>query len=167
MASGQQASFSAGVTGTVAAQCRFSSDDPAVLNIGEMIFTAGANDAVGHLDPTTLTSREATLAGWCNGAAAQISVQAAPLLNVDFTGAPPQGFDRQVDYTATATAEISANPVAVSDSTTSSAASPGATVGVFISDIVVSFAGASTPTGGRLIAGNYSGSVMVTLSPTL
>ena len=155
------------VDGTVETRCLFTSDDPAVLNIGQMIFTTGANGTVGHLDPSTLTSRTATLNGWCNGSASQMSVQAAPLLNVDFAGAPPAGFDRQVDYTATATAEISANPVAVSDSTATASGSAGATVGIFRSSIVVRFASAATPSGGRLVAGNYTGSVVVTLAPTL
>lgn len=162
-----QATGNANVVGNVAERCLFTSDDPAVLDIGEMVLTSGPSDALGRLDASKLTSRTATLSGWCNGAAAQIFVEAAPLQNVDFAGTPPAGFDRRVDFTATATAEISASPVAVSDSTATNGGSSGTTVGVFKSGIVVRFASAATPGGGRLVAGKYTGSVVVTLSPTL
>lgn len=167
VASAQQAvTGNVNVTGTVSARCAFASQDAVTLAIGEMSTVTGATADLGKLQPTSLTSRTATLNGFCNGVAASIGVEALPLLNTDFTSAAPTGFDRRVDFTSQATvATASLGSVSASDTTTAVGAGSNVVAGLFSNDIVVSFSGAATPTGGRLIAGPYAGSVIVTLRP--
>jgi hypothetical protein len=85
---------------------------------------------------------------------------------VNYLGAPPTGFERVVNFTATATATPSGGPVSANDSSASLGAGSPTVVGVFSSDIDVVLSAASTPSGGKLIAGDYEGSVDVTLTPT-
>jgi hypothetical protein len=149
-----------GIGGVVTPRCGFNSTD-VTINIGEMSFTSGPSASIAKFNPTTLNSRSTTLNGFCTGANATMTVQAHPMLNTSFVGAPPSGFDDRVDFTATATEGV------VSASASSTSGSPGApsTVGVFANDIVVSFSNSATPGGGRLIAGPYTGSVDVVLTP--
>lgn len=167
VASAQQAvTGTVNVTGTVAPRCAFASQDAVTLAIGEMSVTTGATADLGKLQPTTLTSRTANLNGFCNGVAASIGVEALPLLNTNFTSAAPSGFDRRVDFTSQATvATAQLGSVSASDTTTAVGAGANAVAGLFSNDIVVSFSNAATPTGGRLIAGPYAASVIVTLRP--
>lgn len=160
----QTATGTVQVNGTVANRCLFVTGD-VVLDLGELSLLSGDTAAIGRLDGAKLTSRTATLNGWCNGVSASMAVEALPILNTSFTDAAPTGFDRRVDYTATATASPAGGAVSASDSTLAAGGGAGSTTGVFSSDIVVSFADPATPTSGRLVAGSYAGSVIVTLSP--
>lgn len=161
----QTATGTVQVNGSVANRCLFVTGD-VVLDLGELALLSGDNAALGRLDASKLTSRTATLNGWCNGVSASMAVEALPLLNTSFTDAAPSGFDRRVDYTATATAQPASGSVSASDSTLTSGPGAASTTGIFSSDITVSFADAATPAGGRLVAGTYGGSVVVTLSPS-
>jgi type 1 fimbria pilin len=152
------------VNGTVADRCLFVTGD-VVLDLGELALLSGETTALGRLDASKVTSRTATLNGWCNGVSANMAVEALPILNTSFAEAAPSGFDRRIDYTATATAEPAGGAVSASDSTLTSGGGAASTTGIFSSDITVSFATPATPTGGRLISGSYAGSVVVTLSP--
>lgn len=148
------------VEGTVAAKCMFTTDSDSVV-IPEL-----AADT-GHLDPATVNTQTAQLAGWCNGTAATMSVEANHLEG-DYAGAAVGGFTDRVDYTATATALTGAagtTPSAASDDSSVAGAGAPVAVGLFASDVAVSFSNASAT--GRLIAGGYAGSVDVTLSPAL
>ncbi|HEY3811686.1 MAG TPA: hypothetical protein VGL66_00550 [Caulobacteraceae bacterium] len=160
-ASAQPVTGSVAINGSVASRCSFSTDN-VVLNIGEMSITSGSTSTLGTYDHTKLDGLSTPLTGFCNGAGATMTVEAFPMLNTSFTGAPPSGFDDRVDYTATATE----NNVSATDTTLT--AGPGApgTVGYFSSNITVSFSNSATPGGGKMIAGPYSGSVNVTLTPT-
>jgi hypothetical protein len=152
------------VQGTVGERCQFTSQSTVVLDIGEMSVISGSQASLGKYDPATLESRTATLNGWCNSAAATMTVEATPMVNLTYGSTPPSGFERQVDFTATAT--VAGGGGYASDSTL--AAGPGApgAVGLFSNDVTVSFSNSGTPTGGRLIAGAYDGTVLVTLSPS-
>ena len=161
----QTATGTVQVNGSVANRCLFVSGD-VVLDLGELALVSGDTATLGRLDPAKLTSRSATLNGWCNGVSANMAVEALPILNTSFTEAAPSGFERRIDYVATATAAPSGGAVAATDTTLTGGGGVASTTGIFSSDIVVSFADAATPSGGRLIAGSYSGSVIVTLSPT-
>jgi hypothetical protein len=150
------------VQGAVAERCQFTSTSAVLLDIGEMSLTSGAASNLGKYDPTTLESRTATLNGWCNGTASTMTVEAAPMVHQTFSGAPPAGFERQVDFTATATVGGGAS---ASDSTLAPGPGAATPVGLFSDDVTVTFANSATPGGGRLIAGAYDGTVEVTLSP--
>jgi hypothetical protein len=152
------------VQGTVAERCQFTSASTVLLDIGEMSVTSGAASDLGKYDPTVLEGRSATLNGWCNGSAAVMTVQATPMTHQTFAGTPPSGFERRVDFTATAT--VGGGGGAASDSTLAAGPGSPAAVGLFSNDVTVSFSNSGTPGGGRLVAGAYDGTVEVTLAPS-
>lgn len=148
------------IDGSVAAKCLFTIGSDAVV-IPELA------DASGFLDASTVNTQTAELEGWCNGAASTMTVEAAHMEG-DYAGAPVAGFTDRIDFTATATALTGAEgstPTAASDTTTVAGAGTGVGVGLFASPIAVTFSAAQAS--GRLIAGDYAGSVDVTLSPAL
>lgn len=148
------------VTGSVAAKCLFTTDSDSVV-IPELA------DTTGLLDAATVNSQAAELAGWCNGTASTMAVEANHLEG-DFAGSPVAGFTDRVDYTATATAMTGvegSTATAASDSSDAGGAGSPVTVGLFASPIAVTFSDAAAD--GRLVAGDYEGSVDVTLSPAL
>ncbi|HZZ87592.1 MAG TPA: hypothetical protein VFE13_04585 [Caulobacteraceae bacterium] len=158
------------VTGTVAATCSL-----APLGSGSGTFTVGGGNLV---DPTTgklasglTTDGPQTISGsWCNSASI-LTVVANPMVQSSFAGAPPSGWTKAVNYKATTggwgpdlpvttTGDSSgANPT--SNTATQAVASPtAATITVNLSDFV-------TPgSNSRLVAGNYSGSIVVSLAPS-
>lgn len=142
------------IDGSVAARCMFTLPN-ATISLGEISLTSN-----GKLDTSKVDGRTATLTGWCNGAASTMTVTTTELTNA--TGAPT-GFDNRVDYTATATA----NSVPASDTSLSAGAGSPATVGLFSGDITVALSASSSPTGGIMVAGTYTGNVKVTLTPAL
>ena len=143
------------ITGSVEERCEFTIDS-GLIALGELSGTGGT------LDVSQVNGESETLNGWCNGTAAEMTVESNAIENVDYLGAPPAGFERLVNYTATATASTgSAN-----DSSTTLGAGSPTVVGVFSSDISVVLSAAATPGGGKLIAGDYEGSVDVTLTPS-
>jgi hypothetical protein len=150
------------VTGAVADRCLFTTRLEAI-NITELAQTgSGAN--AGRLDASTVNGATRKLAGWCNGSAATMTVEAQPLLNTSATTAPPTGFDRRVDYTATAVA----NAASATDTSVGTAgAGTAVSVGLFTGDVEVTLSAASTPTSGLLVAGRYQGAVLVTLTPNV
>lgn len=145
------------ISGSVAAACVI--DSAATITLGELADGDGLYNLAADGESTTLTA-------WCNGASSTMSVLSSAIVH---TGSPtvPTGFTDTVNFTATAsvTPADAGSPVEVSDSTTA-AADPAATVGLFSDDITVSLSSSSTD-GNKLIAGDYEGSVVVTLSPAV
>jgi hypothetical protein len=90
------------IDGSVAPRCLFTTSN-AVINAGELA-QGGTGAGAGKLDASKLDGQSRTLVGWCNGTASSMSVEAFPVVNTTVTSAPPAGFDRVVNYTATATA---------------------------------------------------------------
>lgn len=149
------------IDGSVADRCLFTVDS-AVISVGELALTGGGA-AAGRLNASKLDGQSRTLVGWCNGTAATMKVEALPLLNTDFTGTAPAGFDTRINYTATALA----NSVSVDDSSVDAGAGTPSTVGLFIGDVAVTLSASAAPTNGLLVAGGYVGQVLVTLSPSI
>jgi hypothetical protein len=150
------------INGAVADRCLFTTPS-AAITIPELA-QSGTGATAGRLNSSTVNGQTRTLVGWCNGTAATISVEAKPLLNTDFTGAPPTGFDSRVDYTATALANAqTATDTSVGDPGAGNAAS----VGLFTGNVGVTLSLASTPNNGLLVAGRYAGEVVVTLTPNV
>lgn len=141
------------VTGSVTDRCQFTLNS-VVLPLGEL-----SQSSNGELDTTRVNTKSADLAGWCNGSAAEMKVEAQALAGPAFTG-DTATFTNTVDYTATATA----NSVSPTDTTTTPGAGTPLTVGIFSGNIHVVLSGA-TAGGKKLVAGNYNGQVIVTLSP--
>ena len=155
-AGAQVATGTVAIDGSVASRCSLSLSS-ATISVGEM-----SQPTTGKLNSSVVDGQNRTLTGFCNGSAARIAVEAQPLLNVTSTGTPPSGFDRRVDYTATATA----NSVNGIDSSVVAGAGTPVPVGAFTGNILVTLSAASSPTSGLLVAGTYQGQVLVTLNPT-
>jgi hypothetical protein len=155
-----QSTGTVSVDGSVADRCLFTTAS-ATISLGELS-QSGDGAGAGKLDPSTVNGESATLNGWCNGSAATMTVEAQPLLNVDAASAPT-GFDRRVDFTATATA----NEVDGTDTSTAAGAGTAVDVGLFTGAIPVVLSAASSPTNGLLVAGAYQGQVLVTLTPNV
>lgn len=157
------------VTGTVPASCTL-----APLGTGAGTFTVGGGNLI---DPSTgllatglTTDGPQTITGsWCN-TASNITLVANPMLQSVFVGAPPTGWTKSVNYKATATGwgpDLSvtttgdtsgANPT--SNNATQTVASPTA------ANIVINLSSFVTPgANSRLVAGTYTGSVVVSLAP--
>lgn len=153
----QDATGTVSIDGSVAGRCLFTTPN-ATISLGEMAL-AGSDSNAGRLDTSTVNGESATLVGWCNNAAAGMTVEAFPLLN---TATSATGFTNRVDFTATADAN------AASGTDSSLANGPGTTVGVgmFTGNVLVTLSSASAPSNNLLVAGSYVGSVEVTLTPT-
>jgi hypothetical protein len=142
------------VSGSVAPRCQFVAPTTVQLSLDELSLSSN-----GELDTSKVDGKSKKLNGWCNGASAQIKVEAQPLTNTASAG-DSGSFTNVVDYTATANAG-SAAPV---DTSASEGAGLPVTLGLFSGDIDVVLS-ASTAGGKKLVAGDYNGNVIVTLSP--
>lgn len=147
-----QATGQVDVNGFVEGRCQFTTLGNAVINLGEI------SDGDGKLDEAAVDAGQATLQGFCNGSAATIKVEALPLLN---SASASSSFDNRVDYRATATAGNAA-PIDDSDD-----AGAGADVGLglFSGNIVVDISDSASPNDRLMVAGDYVGSIVVTLTP--
>lgn len=153
----QDATGTVAIDGSVAGRCLFTLPNE-TISLGEMSLP-GSDGSAGRLDTSTVNGRNATLNGWCNSAAAGMTVESFPLIN---TNAGATGFANRVDYTATA----SANGANGTDTTLTDGAGAQVSVGMFTGDILVTLSDASTPGNGIMVAGDYLGRVEVTLTPT-
>lgn len=142
------------INGSVTGRCMFTLPNK-TISLGELSLLS-----TGKLDVSKVNGRSETLTGWCNNTAATMTVTTTELTTAT---AAPTGFDNRVDYTATATTgSVSAN-----DTSLAAGAGSPSTVGLFSGDIVVVLSAASSPTNGLMVAGTYTGHVVVTLTPTV
>lgn len=141
------------VNGHVDDRCQFTLDN-ALIELGEI------SDADGKLDEAAVDAGTATLNGWCNGSAATIKVEAHPLLN---SAAGSASFDNRVDYRATATA----GEAAPFDDSDDAGAGAEDSLGLFSGDIVVDISASASPNDRLMVAGDYVGSIVVTLTPNV
>lgn len=159
-------------TGTVAIDaqvrsvCILGDPNPALVNLGQI--SAGSGPRTGKID--TIAPRTVTLpASFCNFAGSVVRVTTTAMTSSDNTS-PQPGFTRAVNYTATAsgwaTGTAAATSSALRDGTSPSASGTGATQPLpKIADISVTLSNFTTPGDLILVAGNYSGNVVVTLGP--
>ncbi|KQY75387.1 hypothetical protein [Brevundimonas sp. Root1423] len=142
------------INGSVAAKCVIASS--ATITLNELADADGLYNLAAD-------GKSATLNAWCNGAASTISVVATAITLQGGPAVQP-GFTDAIQYTATASvAPAAGGSVSVTDSTVAAAA-PAATVGLFSNNITVALSASGT-NGGKLIAGSYTGNVVVTLAP--
>jgi hypothetical protein len=137
----------------VAADCAMTVGSDAI-HLGEI------SNASSNLDTAVVNAGTASLAGFCNGTTSTMTVEASALTGPATTAS---GFTNIVNYTAKAALHGAPAVFATDDSSVTGAGSP-ATVGVFTDTIDVTLSNASSPTG-MLVAGAYTGSVIVTLTP--
>ncbi len=140
------------VEGYVDDRCQFAILGHAIIDLGEI----SGDD--GRLDEGAVDAGQATLQGWCNGSASTIWVEAFPLINAAVAS---PSFDNRVDYRATATAG-SAAPI---DDTTDGGSGSEVPLGLFNGDIVVDISNSASPNDRLMVAGDYVGSIVVTLAP--
>jgi hypothetical protein len=156
MAQSADSTGTVAIDGSVAGRCLFTTPS-ATISLNELALS-GSDTNAGKLNTAAVNGKSATLVGWCNSAAAGMTVKAFPLLNAATSAS---GFTNRVDFTATATA----NAASGSDSTLVDGSGTPVSVGMFTGNIGVALSAASAPGNALLVAGTYNGSVEVTLSP--
>lgn len=149
------------IDGRVADRCLFTTPSE-TISVGEMA-VQGAGGTAGKLNTGAINGQTKTLVGWCNGSASTITVETQALTLTGFAADAPTGFDKRVDYTATAVA----NAASANDTSLDAVAGAASPLGLFTGNVVVTLSAASSPTSGLLIAGGYQGQVLVTLSPAI
>jgi len=142
------------INGSVAGRCMFTVPNK-TISLGEISLASN-----GKLDVSKVNGRSETLTGWCNNTTASMTVTSTELTN---STSAPTGFDNRVNYTATAVT----GSTSASDSSVVAGAGTPSSVGLFTGDIVVTLSNASSPNNGLMVAGTYSGNVVVTLTPTI
>lgn len=159
-------------TGTVAVEgqvrpvCILGNPNPALVNLGQLSASSGPRTGrIAVIAPRTITLP----ASYCNFAGSVVTVRATALTSSD-TSAPQPGFSRAVNYTATATNWASggstATTVALANGTVPTASGAGATQPLpKVADISLTLSSFTAPGDLILVAGNYSGTVVVTLGP--
>jgi len=156
------------VEGSVRPICILGDPTPALVNLGQLSAASGPRAGrVAVIPPQTVTLP----ASYCNFAGSVVSISATALTAADTT--PPQaGFARAVNYTAAATnwalGASQATTSALGDGTGATAEGVGATQPLpKAADIFLTLSSFTAPGDQILVAGNYSGNVVVTLGPAL
>lgn len=159
-------------TGTVAVEgqvrpvCILGNPNPALVNLGQLSASSGPRTGrIAVIAPRTVTLP----ASYCNFAGSVVTVTATALTSND-TSAPQPGFARAVNYTATATnwasGSSTATTAALANGTVATASGTGATQPLpRVADITLTLSNFTAPGDLILVAGNYSGTVVVTLGP--
>ena len=159
-------------TGTVAVEgqvrpvCILGNPNPALVNLGQLSASSGPRTGrIAVIAPRTVTLP----ASYCNFAGSVVTVRATALTSSD-TSAPQPGFSRAVNYTATATnwanGGSTATSAALRDGSSATASGAGATQPLpRVADITLTLSSFTAPGDLILVAGNYSGTVVVTLGP--
>lgn len=156
------------VSGSVTQACSLSAVS------GNGTFTVGGGNlidaATGALASGLTTDGQQQITGsWCNGSS-KITITANPLVQTGFVGTPPSSFTKSVNYTATASGwgpDLSVTTTA--DNTGANPTSNNASQTVTSpteSTIDVNLSNFTAPGGAtqKLVAGNYTGSVVITLA---
>ncbi|KHK93550.1 hypothetical protein [Novosphingobium malaysiense] len=154
------------IDGRVASICILGDPSSATVDLGQMAATSGSR--AGRID--TLAAQTVNLPGsFCNFAGSAVTVDAVALVSND--ASPLQaGFARAVNFTARATGwatgDAAATTAALGDGTGASASGTGTTQPLpKIADIGVTLSEFTVPGDSLLVAGSYSGTVVVTLGP--
>lgn len=134
------------VTGTVTAVC-------SVTTSGTLTFGTDVNSSGLNVTATATNEADDSTA-YCNGYATKLTVAKVAMTNTSVTGTAPSGFTKTIDFTPVVTIRGSEHNV-----TTDTLV--GAFQGLKVK--------ATNPTTGadKALAGNYSGSITVTLAPAV
>lgn len=154
------------IDGRVAPVCILGDPNPALVNLGQI--SAASGPRTGRID--TIAPRVVTLpASHCNFAGSVVRVDATALRSDDLS-APQPGFTRAVNYTASASNWSAGSSLATTnalrDGTSPNASGTGATQPLpKLADITLTLSNFTTPGDLILVAGTYTGTVVVTLGP--
>lgn len=155
-----------GVDGRVSPVCILGDPNPATVDLGQL--TAGSGPRTGRM--AAIADRVVQLpASYCNFAGSAVTVRATALI-VNDPAAPQAGFSRAVNYTATgnnwSSGASAATTAALRDGSNATTSGTGATQPLpKISGIALTLSNFSAPGDSFLVAGNYSGTVVITLGP--
>ncbi len=154
------------IGGVVTPICILGDPSATTVNLGQLINLSGPR--TGKI--ISVGSRTVSMPGsFCNYANTKVTVDATAL--TEQNGSPvATGFARAVNYTATvspwATAEAAATTAASVSGATPLATGFSATQPLpQISDLSLTLSGFTVPNDALLVAGNYSGNIVVTLGP--
>lgn len=154
------------IDGRVTPVCVLGDPNPALVNLGQI--SASSGPRTGRID--TIASRVVNLpASHCNFAGTVVRVDTTAMRSDDLS-APQPGFTRAVNFTASASNWASGISAATSnalrDGTSPTASGTGATQPLpKLADITLTLSNFTTPGDLILVAGTYTGSVVVTLGP--
>ncbi len=154
------------VEGSVRPVCILGDPNPALVDLGQLSASSGIRTGRIAVIPT----QTVTLPGsYCNFAGSVVTVTATALTSDD-TSSPQAGFSRAVNYTASASnwasGASSATTAALRDGSSPTANGTGATQPLpKVADITLTLSAFTAPGDLILVAGNYSGTVVVTLGP--
>ncbi len=154
------------IGGIVTPICILGDPSASTVNLGQLINLSGPR--TGKI--IVVTSRTVTMPGsFCNYANSKVTVDATAL--TEQNGSPvATGFARAVNFTATvspwASAEAAATTAASVSGATPTATGSSATQPLpQIADLSLTLSGFTVPTDALLVAGNYTGNIVVTLGP--
>jgi hypothetical protein len=156
------------IEGNVASLCVLGAPSQSSIDLGSLAATSGTR--VGKL--ATLTTQQVTLPGsFCNFAGTALTVSADALVAAD-DSATQDGFARAVNYTSTvsnwATSAATVTTTATAAGATPSAQASGGTQSApKLTDLTLSLSSFSVPSDRLLVAGGYTGSVTITLGPSV
>jgi hypothetical protein len=168
-ASAQTVSGTVAVTGTVASKCTTSSGNlDAAINLGELAIAAGTVNSsfsgnVGGL------SRSFTVT--CTSPNANLSANASALVNSAIV-TPTAGYTNTVHYTATLTANKAAGGTASAVDTSNVVGATTALLGGHLANaannVTITVSNGNTTTASDLLeAGSYSGSIAISVAPSV
>ncbi|MBA4161404.1 MAG: hypothetical protein C0515_04855 [Novosphingobium sp.] len=155
-----------GIDGRVTPVCILGDPNPALVNLGQI--SAASGPRTGRID--TIAPRVVTLpASHCNFAGSVVRVDTTALRSDDLS-APQPGFARAVNYTASASNWASGSSTATSNALrdgTSPTATGTGTIQPLpkLAEITLTLSNFTTPGDLVLVAGSYTGTVIVTLGP--
>ncbi len=178
-ANAQAVTGTVGITGTVTAKCFVGTpDSPGGSSFSDTIALGEIDQSNGTIrsDLASSTAVAAAIKNFtvtCTGSDASVSLSADQFDNTTNTGTPSSGSANHIDYTAKFVAQLAGG--GSKTLTYATAGSPAATTGTLgaplansANDITIS-AYSFTPVGGTgelLVAGNYAGTIHVTITPT-
>lgn len=156
------------VEGSVSPVCILGEPSPTLVDLGQLSAASGVRAGrIAAIPPQTVVLP----VSYCNFSGSMVSVSATALTTSDAT-APVDGFTRAVNYTASASgwadSSSSATTAAQGDGTSPTANGSGAAQPLpQVADITLTLSDFTAPQDQLLVAGNYSGNVIVTLGPAI
>jgi hypothetical protein len=165
-ASSANAQSALNMNGTISATCTVLSLSKNTVDFGDISDPAGPGVLNAAAINGSLTATTPSIT--CNGGGTTLSIDAEPLLGPTLPAGAPSSFSRTINYTATiskagASDFIQILPAAgVANATTASAAT-NATVGLIAGNFSIALSNAAAT--GVLIAGGYSGTLTIALTP--
>jgi hypothetical protein len=156
------------VEGSVRPVCILGNPNPALVNLGQL--SAASGPRTGRI--AVIPSQTVILpASYCNFAGSVVTVNATALTSSDTTS-PQAGFGRAVNFTAAASGWSSGSSIATTSALRDGSGATASGIGAVqplpkVADITLTLSNFTAPSDPILVAGNYSGTIVVTLGPSV